>query len=153
MQKKEAILTGAIIIIAIYTLSVSLVMQAYPATQSTKTLSSSGSILTTVGVGVYSDPYCTNAVTSISWGELEPGSSQNYQVYIKNEGTGASILSMQTSNWNPTGASSYIGLVWNYDGSLLNQGDVNPVTFTLTVSASIESITNFSFDITIVGSS
>jgi hypothetical protein len=153
VQKKEALLTGAIVIIAIYALSVSLVIQAYPAKQLTKTLGSSGSILTTVGVGVYSNPHCSNAVISIPWGELEPGSSQNYQVYIRNEGISGSVLSLQTSNWSPSSASYYIELGWSYRGGILTPGDVIPVTFKLTVSSSIEGITNFSFDITIVGSS
>ena len=151
MQKKEAILTGAIITIAVYTLAVSLLSQAFPATQTTKTLSSSGTIMT-VGVGVYSNSQCTTAVTSIPWGTLEPGSSQTYVCYIRNEGTGPSTLSMYTTNWNPSEAIDYINLNWNYGGQILNQGQVIQVTFTLTVSASIEGITTFSFDITIVGS-
>jgi hypothetical protein len=152
MQKKEAILTGSVVIIAAYTLVITLVSQAYPALQMTKTLSSSGTI-TTVGVGVYLDASCQTPVTSIPWGLLEPGSSQNFACYIRNEGTSASTLSMYTSNWNPSTASDYIELNWNYDGQTLDPDEVIQVTFTLTVSSSIQGITTFSFDITIVGSS
>ncbi len=151
MQKKEAILTGSIVIIAAYTLVITLVGQAFPALQTTKTLSSSGTIQT-IGVGVYSNAACTTPVTSIPWGTLEPGSSQNFVCYIRCEGTGPSTLSMYTSNWNPSAASGYLELSWDYGGQTLNPDDVIQVTFTLIVSASIEGITTFSFDITIVGS-
>jgi hypothetical protein len=152
MQKKEAILTTAIIVIAIYTVSVSLVSQAFPAMQTTKTLSSSGTIQT-IGVGVYTDSSCTHAVTSIPWGTLEPGASQTFTCYIRNEGNGPSTFSLDTDNWSPAAASSYLGLGWNYGGQTLNAGQGVTVTLTLTVSASIQGITTFSFDIIIVGSS
>ena len=151
MRKKETILTGAIVIIAIYAITISLATQVFPAVQSTKTLSSTGTIQT-IGVGIYSDALCTNPVTAIPWGTLEPGSSQNFVCFIRSEGTGPSTLSMYTSNWNPSVASDYIDLSWDYGGQTLDPGDVIQVTFTLTVSASIEGVTSFSFDITIVGS-
>ena len=150
MKKKETILTGAIIIIAIYTLGISLVSQAFPAVQTTKTVSSSGSIQT-IGVGIYSNAQCTSPVTSIPWGTIEPGTSQDYVCYIKNEGNAPSTLSMYTSNWSPSGASEYISLSWNYAGQTLDPEESIQVTFTLTVSESITGITTFSFDITIVG--
>ena len=152
MQKKEAILTGSVVVIAAYTLILTLVGQAFPALQSTRTLSSTGTIQS-IGVGVYSDASCTTALTSIPWGSLEPGSSQTYVCYIKSEGSGPSTLSMYTDNWNPLIASTYINLDWNYGGQTLNPGDVIQVMFTLTVSANIQGVTSFSFDITIVGSS
>ena len=96
MKKKEAMLTGAIVIIAIYTLTVSVVTQVFPAVQSTKTLSSSGSIQT-IGVAVFSDAQCSSPVTSIPWGVIEPGTSQQYLCYIKNVGNAPSVLSMPAS--------------------------------------------------------
>jgi hypothetical protein len=151
MQKKEAILTGSVVIIAAYTLILTLVGQAFPTIQTTKTLSSSGTI-TTIGVGVYLDQSCTQAVTSIPWGTIAPDSSQNFACYIRAEGTSPSTLSMYTSNWDPSAASQYIELNWDYSGATLDPGDVIAVTFTLSVSESIEGVTTFSFDITIVGS-
>ena len=151
MHKKEAILTGSVVIIAAYTLVLTLVGQAFPTLQSTKTLSSSGTI-TTVGVGVYLDQSCTQAVTSIPWGTIAPGASQNFECYLRAEGTGPSTLSMYTENWNPSAALDYMTLNWDYGGQTLNPGDVIQVTLTLTVSASIQGVTSFSFDITIVGS-
>jgi len=59
---------------------------------------------------------------------------------------------MYTSNWNPSNASDYMTLSWDYGGQSINPDEVVQVTFTLSVDASIDGITGFSFDITIVGS-
>ena len=151
MVSKESIITGAILILITYTLGLSLVSQAFPAAQTSRTLSSTGTI-ETIGVGVYTDFQCNTPLSSIPWGTLEPGESQSVICYIKNEGTSPSTLSMYTSNWSPSSAENYLTLSWNYNGQSINLGDSVQVTFTLTVDASIEGITNFSFDITIVGS-
>jgi len=152
MISKESIITGAMLILITYTLGLSLVSQTFPAVQTSKTLSSTGTI-ETIGVGVYSDSQCSTPLSSLPWGTLEPGSNQNVICYIRNEGNSQSTLSMYASNWNPSSAENYLVLSWDYDGHSINPDDAIPVTFTLTVDASIEGITNFSFDITIVGTS
>ena len=108
--------------------------------------------LRTVGVGVYWDNGCSNIITSVDWGVLEPGATKHVQVYIKNEGTDPMTLSLETESWNPSGASSYISLTWDYGSQLLAVHEVVQVLLTLTVSDTIEGITGFSFDIVITGS-
>lgn len=152
MISKESIITGAILILITYTLGLSLVGQAFPAAQTSKTLSSTGTIQT-IGVGVYTTSECSTPVTAIPWGTLEPGASQNFVCYIKNEGSSPTTLSLETDYWVPTVAASYLDLDWDYDNQPINSGASIPVTFTLTVDANIEGITTFSFDITIVGTS
>ncbi len=115
------------------------------------TVGSSGTVKA-VGVGVYWDSGCTNRVTSISWGTIEPGTNVNSTVYIRNQGNSLATLSMHTENWNPTNASSYLVLSWNYSGQTLAVNQVIPVKFTLTVSPSTQGITTFTFDIVVVGS-
>jgi hypothetical protein len=155
MVSKESIITGAMIILITYTLGLSLVSQAFPATQTTQTLSSTGSIQiqTTADLGVYSDPACTTPKTSLSWGTLQPGGSQTQDCYIKNEGNTALTLSLQTSSWSPSVAESYLDLSWDYNGNPINADAVVHVTFTLSVDSGITGVTTFSFDITIVGTS
>jgi len=102
-----------------------------------------------IGVGVYWDQACTNAVSSISWGLIDPGSNVNKTIYVRNEGNTVATLSLTTSNWNPTTASSYMTLSWNYDGQTLSVNQVVQVKLTLAVSLGVTGITNFSFDITI----
>ena len=149
MERKESIVAGAAVALVLYTLALTafgpLVSSAI---MNNKTVSSNGSVKG-VGVGVYWNQACTNATSSISWGILDPGSNVNKTIYIRNEGNTAATLSMTTSNWNPTNASSYMTLTWNYGGQTLSVNQVVQVKLTLSVSSSVTGITNFSFDITI----
>jgi len=104
-----------------------------------------------VGVGVYWDSSCTNEVSSIGWGDLEPNETKHATICVKNEGSVAMTLSMTTDNWNPTSASGNITSSWNRENYMLNPGSVVETVFTLSVSSDISGITNFSFDIIITG--
>ena len=116
--------------------------------QRSATIGSSGTVKA-VGVGVYWDSDCTNRASSINWGMVEPGSVNNVTVYIKNESNAPITLSLQAENWNPTNASDYMRLSWDYGGQEIGVGEVIPVVLSLTVLDSITGITNFSFDIVI----
>jgi len=151
MKSKEFVVAGATIALVTYALALSLVGPVLSAVQTSRTVSNTGTVKA-IGVGVYWDNQCTNPLSSINWGTLEPGSSTNVTCYIRNEGNSPSNLSMTKSNWNPPNASNYITLNWNYGGQIINPSGVIQVTFTLAVSASIQGITSFSFDITIIGS-
>lgn len=111
-----------------------------------------GSIqIQTVGLATYSDAACTNPASSIPWGTLAPGSSREYILYIKNEGTTSLNLFLETENWNPTNAANYITLNWNYNGQAVAQNQVVQVKLTLTVSQSISGVDSFSFNVILSG--
>ena len=137
---------GTIVFVAV----VGLMMSALGALVATRTISILGNV-TAVGVGVYSDSGCTAALSTIGWGELNPGDSKTYMVYMRNEGSVPITLSMALGNWNPTLASSHITLTWNREDYVLPAGQVIEAVLTLTVSSSINGVTSFSFDITITG--
>jgi hypothetical protein len=139
---------GAVLAIAL----VGAVMSALGAIIATRTISNTGSI-TAVGVGVYSDSLCTTPQTVITWGTLNPGSTATATIYVRNEGTVPVTLSMTPGNWNPASASTYITLAWNRQAYVLQPGVVVQATLTLSVSSSISNVTNFTFDITITGTS
>jgi len=152
LKRTEVIVASAALALVLYTLGLSVFASVQTSSAPTsRTVSNTGAV-TAIGVGVYWDNECTNPLSSIDWDILEPGSNKNVTCYIRNEGNSASILSMYTSNWNPSNASDYITLSWDYDGQSIDPDEVVQVTFTLSISASIEGITSFSFDITIVGS-
>jgi hypothetical protein len=152
MERKESMIVGAAAALVLYTLALTaLGPLVQSAVTSNKTVTNSGSVKG-VGVGIYLDQACTNAVSSITWGTLDPGSNVNKTIYIRNEGNTAATLSIATSNWNPTSASSYMTLSWNYGGQILSVNQVVQVRLTLSVSSSVTGITNFSFDITITAS-
>jgi len=152
MSKRDLAIAGATLTLIAYTIVLSLAGQALSANQTSRTVSNAGKIKT-VGVGIYSDSSYNNILSSINWGTLEPGSDKTTTGYIRNSGNAPSILTLQTSNWNPPGAETYISLTWDYDGQVLNINEGIAVTFTLSISPTIEEITSFNFDITIIGSS
>ena len=119
----------------------------------TQTISNTGSITVTpsVQLGVYSDSGCTVAISSVSWGTLNPGTTSTAPIYVKNQGNVAVTLSMSVNSWNPSSASSYLTLTWNRDGYSLAAGASVSAVLSLTVSSSITGITTFSFSITITG--
>jgi hypothetical protein len=108
--------------------------------------------LKVVGVDVYQDSALTVPVVSIDWGMLEPGENKNYSCYIVNRSNVPIVLSLATENWQPTNASQFITLTWNYDGEHISIGGFAPVTLTLYIDPATMGITSFSFDITITGS-
>ena len=152
MKSRELVVAGATLTLVTYVLALSLTGQVLSAVQPSRTLSNAGTVKA-FGVGVYQDSECDNALGSIDWGTLEPGSSKKVRCYIRNEGSSASTLTMYTSNWSPSNASNYMSLSWDYGGQSIDVDEVAQVKFTLSVGASIEGITSFSFDITIAANS
>jgi hypothetical protein len=128
-----------------------LVVSTLAAINVSQNVSSSGTIATSLNIGVYSDSGCTTALNSITWGSVAGGGTATQTVYVKDTGTGAMTLSLAVSNWNPAGASTYITISWNKQGTQLSAGQAVAATITLTVSSSITGITSFSSTITISG--
>jgi len=136
--------SAAILIAALFTLA----LAAYAILQSSVRINNQGTVKA-LGVGVYWDSNCTNPVSLINWGTVEPGSTNNVTIYVRNEGNTAANISMTTENWNPSNAPNYLTLNWNYNGQQLNPSEAVQITLSLTVSSSIQGIENFNFDITI----
>ncbi len=132
-------------------LSSILVSGVYAAVTSNTIIQSSGAIKA-IGVSVYWDAATTNEVTAIDWSTLEAGASESKTIYIKNTGNAAATLFLDTDNWNPSAASQYITLDWNYGGQSISPDAVVEVVLTLTISQDISGITDFSLDITITSS-
>jgi hypothetical protein len=109
----------------------------------------SGNLKATVGIGVYSDPACTNPLTSIDWGEVQAGQSYSRTIYIKNNGNIKVQLSMTTGNWTPSTASSYLSVNWNCTNYILDVGKSVGANIALSVASTAVG-GSFSFDITIV---
>jgi hypothetical protein len=129
-----------------------LILTAYAAVNVTTTITSSGTITSSMNIGLYENSACTVPLTNIDWGTLTPGTSVAKIVYIKNtQSTSALTLSMAPTNWNPTTANGPLSLAWNKQGVVLSQGQSTAATITLDVSSSTTSITSFSVQIAITG--
>lgn len=148
MENRWRIILWISVALVLCAVALSIFGTALSLLQTTRTISNAGSVKG-VGVGIYWNSACTNQTSSINWGLLESGSDKTVTVYIRNEGNAPATLSKTTQNWNPSTASSYMTLNWNYAGQTLSVNQVLQVKLTLVVSSTISGITNFSFDTTI----
>lgn len=105
-----------------------------------------------INIEVYSDAACTQVLTAIDWGILEPSQVLSRTVYLKNVGNTPLTLSMSTSTWVPSSAESYISINWNAGSKVINPSDTLGANITLSVSSTIGGVDSFSFLIIITGS-
>ena len=115
-----------------------------------RTIASRG-VMKAVGVEVYWDSGCTDTVSAINWGILEPGDSLTKTVYVKNTGNAPVTLKMTCSGWDPPEAVDHFTLSWDKEGAVIPPDAVVAVVLTLSVSDAIYGITDFSSTITIEG--
>jgi len=148
LRKRERFALGVLLAIFLVALATGIFGNAFSSLQSNKTIPNAGSVKG-IKVGIYWDLACTNRTSSISWGLLDPGSNKTVTVYVRNEGNTVATLSKATQNWNPSTASSYLTLNWNYSGQTLSVNQVLQVKLTLVVSSTVSGITSFNFEITI----
>lgn len=153
MASKETIITAAMMVLITYTLGLSLVSQAFPEGQKTASFSNSGTIQiqTSAGLGVYSDYQGNNELTSLPWGTLSPGGSNSITIYVKNEGSSDTTLSLVVENWSSTAAETYLDVDWNYNGAPISPNNTVAISLTLSVSSNIVGVETFSFDVIIMG--
>ena len=85
------------------------------------------------------------------WGIVDPNSTNYHDVVFTNTGNKAVNLSMIVGNWNPIDASLYLTCSWNYTSEIVQPSGSIPIAFILNVSPNIKNITDFSFDITVYG--
>ena len=104
-----------------------------------------------INISVFKDAACTQPLTAINYGTLEPGGSATAVAYLKNTGNSPLALSMSVSNWNPSACSSYMNVNWNLTDTTFQPGQVKATAFTLQVASSISGINTFTFDITLTG--
>lgn len=150
-MRNETKVAMATLMLVVYGFTLSAASPVMSASHRKKAVENRGSIKG-FGVGIYWNQQATDNVSSIDWGTFDPGTNKSGVVYIKNEGRKAVSLSFQTSNWNPSDASDYISVNWDYGRQFIDAGEIIPIIFTLSISASIEGIETFSFDITITAS-
>ncbi len=144
-MKKALFLIACLLCFALGSFSTVAVMQWTQRIPNTATVKA-------VGVGIYKDINFTVSVTQIDWGIVEAGESKNFSAYIVNRSNVPITLSMTTENWNPTNASNFISLTWNYDGSTITVDGYVFATFILSVDQATSGIDAFNFTIVVTGS-
>ena len=118
------------------------------------TIGSSASLQTPPEIGVYWDITTLDDVTHINWGVINISTvevSKTVTVYVKNKGNTDFTGSLSTEDWNPSEASNFITLDWDFGSNPLKVGRIRTTQFTLRVSPEITGITDFNFTIIVTG--
>ena len=117
---------------------------------STRPISSGGTI-TSLNVEIYANIQCTQTCSNINWGTLSPGESIAQTIFIKNSSNKPIMLYLTVENWIPTSANTYIDLIWDKEGEILDPDQVKPASLTLIAAPDTGSLADFNFDIIITG--
>ncbi len=142
--------TPSIAVIALALTALALTLTTAAVLSNNQTVPLNGTI-NAVNLGVYNDSACTQTATSLNVGTLNPGATATQTIYIKNTGNVPETLTMTTTNWTPSGASSSLTLTWNRQNTVLAAGASIQATLTLTAAANTGSLTTFSCDVTLTG--
>lgn len=119
-----------------------------------RTIPSSGLVLGgTADFGCYWDVTATREVTEVEWGTMEPGQNGTVTFYVKNEATQSiyCAISWIEGSWQPEDASQYFTLIWDFGENPLGVNRARKVVLYLQVSPDIHDVTDFSFNILLVG--
>jgi len=92
---------------------------------------------------------CTVDTDFIDWGLLAPGEVKHHTIRVTLTGDVNAALKLETTDWQPPEAQQYLFLSWNYAGQVLEPETTVIVDLALSVSQSVQNITNFSFTIVI----
>ncbi|MBX5327650.1 MAG: dockerin type I domain-containing protein [Candidatus Bathyarchaeia archaeon] len=106
-------------------------------------------IVPSSNIGVYWDSAATRNVESIDWGNVMQGSEKQVAIYVKNLGTEPLVISMITTDWDPSSASLSIFLCWDYKVVQIKAGAIVKIVLRLVVSPSIKGISSFRFNVII----
>jgi len=74
-------------------------------------------------------------IEKLSWDEIKT-EPVNTTVYVKSLSNFRVTLTMFPTDWNPVEISDYLTISWDYNGTIINPGEIIPVTMTLSVSSS-----------------
>jgi hypothetical protein len=140
-----------IVIISFGLILFALTAGTYAAFSVNATVNSTGTIVASPDLDLYSDSACTVPLTAINWGSITPGGTSTTTLYVKNTGGVSSTLSLGTTNWNPTTANGPLTISWNKQNTVLAPGQSTAATLTLTASTTITGITTFGVQIIISG--
>jgi len=109
-------------------------------------------IVKSINIGVYNDVNCTSQLFGVDWGIIEPGQNKTVLAYIRNEGNWEATLSIWAANWSSSEAEQHMSFSTNYQGQLLEVGEVLPILLILSVASETQNVDSFGFDIVIEAS-
>ena len=90
----------------------------------------------TIDVKCYWDPNGETETNMISWDTLVVGSSNNVTLFIKSVSNYDVLLTYHLSDWEPVSIANYLVMSWDYNGTVIEPGEIIGLTFTLSAPAS-----------------
>jgi len=99
----------------------------------------------TIEVETYWDSDGENRRENLTWNEIwiqKLGSDEaetaqvNTTVYVKSVSNFRVTLNIFLTDWNPAEISDYLTISWDYNGTILNPGEIIPVNMTLSAPSS-----------------
>jgi hypothetical protein len=99
----------------------------------------------TIEVETYWDPNGENRRENLTWNEIKiekldwdeiKVNPVNTTLYVKSVSNFRVTLNMSLTDWNPVEISDYLTISWDYNGTILDPGEIIPVTMTLSASSS-----------------
>ena len=99
----------------------------------------------TIDVETYWDQNGVNKRETLSWDEIKIEKLSwdeikmdpvNTTVYVKSVSNFRVTLNIFLTDWNPVEISDYLTISWDYNGTIINPGEIIPVTMTLSGSSS-----------------
>jgi hypothetical protein len=99
----------------------------------------------TIDVETYWDPNGENRRENLTWNEIKieklnwdeiKMNPVNTTLYVKSVSNFRVTLNLFLTDWNPVEILDYLTISWDYNGTILNPGEIIPVTMTLSASSS-----------------
>jgi hypothetical protein len=99
----------------------------------------------TIDVETYWDQNGVNKRETLSWDEIKIEklgwneikiTPVNTTVYVKSVSNFRVTLNIFLTDWNPVEISDYLTISWDYNGTIINPGEIIPVAMTLSGSSS-----------------
>lgn len=149
VNKSKAAFTAIAIVGLCFAL---LAVGVFAAVSYSKTINSTGSITAIGNLAIYSDSTGQSSLNQITWGNINPGESSTFTLYVKNTGNTPMTFTMTSSNFIPVTMAQYMTLTWNYNGSIVNAGNMQRMDLTL-ATATNALAGSFSCNIIITGTS
>jgi uncharacterized repeat protein (TIGR01451 family) len=128
VSKSKAAFTAIAIVGLCFAL---LAVGVFAAVSYSKIINSTGSITAIGNVAIYSDSTGQSSLNQITWGNINPGESSTFTIYVKNTGNTPMTFTITTSNFIPVTMAQYMTLTWNYNGSIVNAGNLQRMDLTL----------------------
>ena len=127
---------------------------AFVATPIVQTVQGASTLKAGTNVGIYWDQSCTQPINTITWGTLQPGGTDDIEMYVRNGGNDTFILKLATMDWQPEEAGVWLNFSWNCGSTTVGPGEVANLTMTLGVTSDFSGgFSGFSFSITLNGGS